>query len=254
MKTKLRILLGLTFTLSLVLGACAKGQAAGTGSTESNAQESNSLSRVNLLLVGTLKLEDSEQKVTAEQATSLLPLWQAYRSLSTNQTAAEAEVEALLNQIESTMTTEQMGAIEAMSLTSNDMVNLMQSLGAGMRPGGTPDPESTPGFDFPGGGMVFQGSPPDLSAGSPPSDSNSGSGTRRNFPSGGAISGGPRIENFSMGDAGSAAGLGDGPVMQGTPDPSMQATAQARFSTQANQVNAILLNVLISNLEAMATD
>jgi hypothetical protein len=38
-------------------------------------------------------------------------------------------------------------------------------------------------------------------------------------------------------------------MLQGTPDPSLQATAQARFSTQANQVNSMLLNVLISKLE-----
>ena len=30
-------------------------------------------------------------------------------------------------------------------------------------------------------------------------------------------------------------------MMQGTPDPSMQATAQARFGTQANRVNSMLV-------------
>ncbi len=42
-------------------------------------------------------------------------------------------------------------------------------------------------------------------------------------------------------------------MLQGTPDPSMQATAQARFSTQASQVNPMLLRVSISKLEAMTT-
>jgi hypothetical protein len=54
-------------------------------------------------------------------------------------------------------------------------------------------------------------------------------------------------------DADSTAGLGGGTMMQGTQDPSTQATAQARFSTQASQVNNILLNVLISKLEAKVT-
>jgi len=61
------------------------------------------------------------------------------------------------------------------------------------------------------------------------------------------------------GDAGGAipggdSTLGGGMVAQGTPDPSMQATAQARFSTQASQVNSILLDVLITKLEAKTTN
>lgn len=55
------------------------------------------------------------------------------------------------------------------------------------------------------------------------------------------------------GDAGAAI-MGGGPTMQGTLDPSMQATAQARFSTMANRVNTILLDVLISKLEAKTTN
>jgi hypothetical protein len=38
-------------------------------------------------------------------------------------------------------------------------------------------------------------------------------------------------------------------MMQGTPDPSMQATAQARFGTMASQVNTLLLDDT-SKLEA----
>ena len=87
-----------------------------------------------MLLVGTLKLEDTDQAVSAEQAATLLPLWQAYRSLSTSQTAAEAEVDALLNQIQSTMTSDQVDAINAMNLTITDMMDLMQSMGVGMGP------------------------------------------------------------------------------------------------------------------------
>ena len=251
MKTKLSVLLCIIFILSLALGACSSSQATSSTGSGNSSQNNDSLSKVNMLLVGTLRLEDSEKAITSEEAATILPLWQAYRALSTSQTAAEAEVEALLNQIESTMTTEQVQAIEAMNLTSKDMLNLMQSMGPVMGPGGTPDPQSTPGFDFPGG-VVIDGNPPDIAGGGPSGGSTSG-GTTRNFPPGGVISGGPRIENFSMGDAGSAAGLGGGPMMQGTPDPSMKGTAEARFSTQASQVNSMLLNVLISKLEALTT-
>ena len=92
-------------------------------------------------------------------------LWQAYRSLSSSQTAAEAEVDALLKQIQSAMTTEQVTAIQDMNLTSTEMMTLMQSMGGGMGPQGTPDPQRTPGADFPSGG--FQGGDPPDSAGGP---------------------------------------------------------------------------------------
>jgi hypothetical protein len=196
-----------------------------------------------MLLVGTFKLDDTDQAVTGEEAGKLLPLWQAYRSLSTSQTAAEAEVDALLNQIGSTMTAEQMKAIEALNLTNTDMMSLLQSMGGGMGPQGTPDPQSTPGANFTGGGFL-SGNPPSGLAGGPPSGSAGGP------PSGGSQSGGSVIMVGPGGDAGSGAGLGGGPILQGTQDPSMQATAQARFSTQANKVNTILLDMLINKLQA----
>jgi hypothetical protein len=200
---------------------------------------------VNKLLVGTLKLEETDNAVTSDQAAKLLPLWQAYLSLSNSDTTAEAEVDGLLKQIEGTMTTQQSDAISQLNLTSTDMMDLMQSMGGPMGPRGTPDPNSTPSFDFPSASLDA-GGPPQGFSGSPPSGSTTGQ--RPNMPSGGGlvIQGGP------MGDAGSAAGLGGGPMTQGTADPAMQATAQARFSTQANQVNTLLLQVLISKLQALA--
>ena len=252
MKTKTYLLMIILTSVLLLTSACSgtSDQADSNNSTSgSNASQSGtSLSQVNMLLVGTLKLEDTEQAISADEAKQLLPLWQAYRSLSTSQTAAEAEVKALLNQIQSSMTSDQVQAIKAMNLTSTDMLDLMQSMGGGMSPRGTPNPQNTPGFDIPSGGFQ-SGNPPDISGSGP--ESGTSGGTTRNFPPGGAMPGGGRVENFSMGDAGSAAGLGGGPMLQGTPDPSMQATAQARFSTQANQVNTLLLNVLITRLEAL---
>lgn len=251
MNKKTLLWLSITLILVLALTACSGNSSqadSGNNSTGTdNTQSTTSLSGVNLLLVGTLKLEDTDHAISVDQAAQLLPLWQAYLSLSNSQTAAEQEVDALLKQIDSTMTSDQMQAIQAMNLTSTDMLELMQSMGAGRANNGTPNPQSTPGFDFPGGG--FQGGNPpsgDFQAGSgnPPSDSSGGS--TRNFPQGGV-----NIQVGPGGDAGSGVDLGTGQVLQGTPDPSMQATAQARFSTQANQVNSILLQVLINKLEAL---
>jgi hypothetical protein len=246
MSTKNLIVLTPFVILTFILGACSgtssKTNSSANTTVTQGAQAGTSLSKVNMLLVGTLKLEDTGQAVTTDEAVKLLPLWQAYRSLSTSQTAAEAEVVALLNQIQSTMTTDQVEAIKAMNLTSSDMMTLMQSMGRGGSQG-TPNPQSTPGINIPSGGFP-SGNPLSGSAGGSPSGSNSGS--TRNFPSGGGaviVGGGPG------GDAGSTVGLGGGPMLQGTQDPSMQATAQARFSTQASQVNSILLEVLITKLE-----
>ena len=249
MNKKTLVLLTVAVLLGFMLAACggSSAQSSTSGSTEAaGALAGTSLSQVNVLLVGTLKLEDTDQAVTKEEAAQLLPLWQAYLSLSNSQTAAEAEVEALLKQIQSTMTTQQLQAIEAMNLTSTDMLNLMQSMG-GMGPQGTPNPQSTPGFEIPGGGFP-SGNPPTGMQGNPPTGSTGG--TTRNFPPGGGVI----IQGGPGGDAGSAAGLGEGQMLQGTPDPSMQATAQARFSTQASQVNTMLLAVLITKLEAITSN
>jgi len=228
--------------LILVLTACngSSNQAASTTNTSgmNSAQGTTSLSEVNKLLVGTLRLEDTDQAVSAEEATQLLPLWQAYRALSNSDTAAEAEVDALIKQIQSTMTSDQIQAIEAMNLSSQDMMDLMQAAGGPMAQG-TPNPQSTPGFDIPSGGFP-SGNPPSGSAGSPPSGSTGG------FRGGGAMPG-----DGGLVIQGSGAG-GDTMMIQGTPDPSMQATAQARFSTQASQVNTILLDVLIQQLQEKA--
>lgn len=252
MKNKILVLLSFIVVLSMLLAACSNNSGQAAGSSSDTAQ-SSSLSQVNVLLVGTLKLDESDNPVTVDQAAQLLPLWQAYRTLSTSQTAAEAEVDGLLKQIENTMTDAQQQAIQAMNLTNSDMLALMQSMG-GMGPQGTPDPNATPGADFsgrfqsdgfPAGGM--QNGPSfstgDGSAG-PSGNRPSGGGA---MPGGGAIivQGGP-----GMGDAGGATGLGDGSMLQGTPDP----TQQARFITQASQVNSLLLNVLISRLEALAAN
>jgi hypothetical protein len=240
MKTKNLFLWSTILILFLALAACnsSSNQAASTTATTgtNGTQGTTSLSQVNSLVVGTLRLEDTDQGVSADQAAQLLPLWQAYRALSTSDTAAEAEVEALIKQIQSTMTSDQIQAIEAMNLTSQDMMDLLQSMGGGMARG-TPDPQSTPGFDFPSGGFP-SGSPPSGSAGGPPSGAPGGF-------SGGVQPGGA----MPGGDAGDIAGLGGGMSAQGTPDPSMQATAQARFNTQASRVNSMLLDALITKLE-----
>jgi len=80
------------------------------------------------LALGTLQLEETENAVTPEQAATLLPLWQALRGGVT----AQAEVDAVLKQIEGTMTPEQLEAIAAMQITQEDMRAWMEEQGPGM--------------------------------------------------------------------------------------------------------------------------
>ncbi len=84
------------------------------------------------LALGTIQLEEAENGVTPEQATALLPLWQALQGGVT----AQAEVNAVLKQIEGTMTSEQLAAVAAMRLTQDDLRAWAQSQGLGVPPGG----------------------------------------------------------------------------------------------------------------------
>jgi hypothetical protein len=248
MKKKAHFLISIVILLSLVLVACSSknNSSNSTGNTAADgSNNSAALSPVNKLLVGPLKLEETDQAVTADEAAQLLPLWQAYRSLSNSQTAAEAEVDGLVKQIEATMNSTQLSTIDAMNLTNNDLLQLMQSMGG---PQGTPNPQATPGAGFPSGNIAGGNFPQGME---PPSLSGGGT-TGGNRPSGGgAISGGgPVIIQGGSGMGGDVAGVTGGQILQGTPNP----TQQARFITQATQANMVLLNVLIDKLQAITPE
>jgi len=85
-----------------------------------------SLSEINQLALGALQLEDTDQAVTADQATDLLTLWKAYRSLSDADAATAAELQALTRQIGEGLTDEQLAAIDAMALTPADAAAYVQ--------------------------------------------------------------------------------------------------------------------------------
>jgi hypothetical protein len=157
----------------LVLTACgSKANASAPSNGGSSSNDGNSgftnqpLPLVGQLLVGTFKLEGTANAVDAQEATQLLPLWQAYSQLLTSNTTAQAEVDALVSQIQDTMTPQQVQAITAMKLTRQDEFTLMGTLGLGFRGGnGTPGFEGTPRFSGTpragggggGGGQFFFG-------------------------------------------------------------------------------------------------
>jgi hypothetical protein len=107
------------------------------------------------LVLGTMRLEGTENAVTPGQAAALLPLWQALRGGVT----AQAELAAVLKQIEGTMTSEQLEAIAAMQLTQEDLRAWMEEQDVG--PGGgqevSPEVRATRQAEF-GSGEV----PPEM--------------------------------------------------------------------------------------------
>ncbi|MBN1138717.1 MAG: hypothetical protein JXM73_19175 [Anaerolineae bacterium] len=91
-----------------------------TGSSLDTYYE-NALALRNQLALGTLRLEEADWPVTGGQASELLLLWQALRGTIGNGASAPAELDALQEQIERVMTTEQLAAIGAMRLTQADL-------------------------------------------------------------------------------------------------------------------------------------
>ncbi len=154
------------------------------------------------LAAGTLLLENTPEAVDETLAAELLPLWQAVQSLVNSDTAAPAEINAVLNQIQDTMAPEQVAAIAAMSLTSDSLATMAEEGdlafgfgGRGQAAGDTgTQPGGFPGGDFPGGGFPEGG-----------------------FPGGGPGGGGPG-GGFAGGEA---SGL----------DPEALATRQAEFAS-----------------------
>ena len=108
-----------TVVFSLILALTACGSNAGTSNS------STSLALEGQLLVGTFKLEDTNLAVTADQAAELLPLWEALQSLANSSIAANQEVEAVVAQIKSSMSPEQIDRITAMQLTQSDLAAAM---------------------------------------------------------------------------------------------------------------------------------
>ncbi|MDY7079614.1 MAG: hypothetical protein SXV54_22240 [Chloroflexota bacterium] len=121
-----------------VLAGCGGGEATPASADEDvsaayvsealDTSYENALNASSQLVLGTLHLEGTENAVTPEQATAMLPLWQALRGGVT----ARAEVSAVLKQVEGTMTQEQLVAIAAMQLTQEDLRAWMEEQGIGM--------------------------------------------------------------------------------------------------------------------------
>lgn len=212
------LLMFLIFTLLMTACGANMFNAAGPGSGVSGDPTAGELSPSIQVAIGTLKLDETDNAVTAEQAQELLPLWETLQVLSESDTAAQQEMDALVEQIQETMTTEQRQAITAMNLTRADMQSILREQGlslGGSQAGGQNN--NFTGRNQNGGGGFGPGGFP---GGAPPQ---------------GGFPGGP----------GGGGGQGSGLT------PNQIATAQAsRQQTSRVLVPPMLINALIEYLQA----
>ena len=136
---RIRFAIGLCLTI-VILAACStasenntpsNNEPAPVTSQSSGAPQFNSLLKTDYenalpiatqLAIGFFKLEETDTPLTAEQIAELLPLWKAYKSLSASETSSPMEMDALITQIQQTISTEQLQAIADMKLTGEKML------------------------------------------------------------------------------------------------------------------------------------
>ena len=219
----------LSILLLLVLTVAACGNA--SRAIQTSSTQTTDLPIETKLVVGTLRLEGTQQAVTDEQANELLVMWQVYQELSSSDTAAQAEIDGLIEQIQETMTAEQIKTITAMNLTQQDVFALLQEQGAGV--GSSQQNSSANTFSFsPGavGGTDGSGLPD--GGGAPPD-----AGMAGGIPPDGGMGG----DMGGMGGAGSGSGA----------DKSQDASASSSTGGSAG-VPTALVGVLIQYLEGKA--
>jgi hypothetical protein len=104
--------------VAVVVGAAwANSARAATTSSSDNDAITPALK----LAAGTLNLEGSGQAVDAASAATLLPLWQLLAELEASGSAAPEEIIAVVDEIKLNMTSAQLKAIDAMSISQADL-------------------------------------------------------------------------------------------------------------------------------------
>ena len=125
-------------------GAAAAESSAAEASVPSTLTEDyeDAASLRNQMALGILRLQGTAQALDADQAGTLLPLWQTLKALAASSTAAPEEIEALQEQIAASLTGDQVAAIAALRLTNADLQAYFVEIGvAEVR---TPEPGVTP--------------------------------------------------------------------------------------------------------------
>ena len=98
----------------------------------------------NQLAYGIMQLDGTDNVVTAEQASAMVPLWQAIIALSGDTTTADEELTAVQDQIVATLNENQLQAIASMQITNTDLNAFYAEYGIVM-PTPVPDVTKVPG-------------------------------------------------------------------------------------------------------------
>jgi hypothetical protein len=216
---------------ALILSACS-GNAANTASPTGNSPgggPTGALSAPLQVALGTIKLDGTKDAVTADQAKELLPLWETLQVLETSDTAATEEKDALVAQIQETMTQQQTQAISALGLTRQDMFSIMQSQAQTF--GGTQNNGTTRRSGASGtGGRNFGG----------------GNGGGGGFFVGG---GGPPPDAGGGGLAGGGNFTGQGSRSQSNSSTNSTGNSNRQFTTDPNRIPAPLFQAVIAYLK-----
>jgi hypothetical protein len=88
-------------------------------------QEMVQLGSQTRLILGSMALINSDQSVSPEQAEKLIPLWKVLKNLLTSETAASAEIEALLTQIQSEFSPEQLERVNNFNLSPEEYQEIL---------------------------------------------------------------------------------------------------------------------------------
>ncbi|PKO02307.1 MAG: hypothetical protein CVU43_08425 [Chloroflexi bacterium HGW-Chloroflexi-5] len=81
------------------------------------------------LAYGTIKLANTANSITFEQAQSLIPLWQGIIALTGDTTTASEELTAIQDQITTTLTTDQLNSIAEMKITNAQLNSFYAEFG-----------------------------------------------------------------------------------------------------------------------------
>jgi hypothetical protein len=138
------IVLSLAVLVAACGGAATPAPAAAPAASSGGLVEdyADALSVRNQLALGTLRLEGTANAISASQATKLLPLWQALKTLAASSTSATEEVTAVQNQISAAMTPAQISAIAGLKLTNAMLQTYYVEIGVSVA--STPEPGVTP--------------------------------------------------------------------------------------------------------------
>jgi hypothetical protein len=149
-------------SLLAVLAACGSTPSANTAKSTSTT-----LSLEGDLLVGTFKLENTSLAITSAQASTLLPLWETLQSLASSNTAASQEVDAVVSQIQSSMSSQQISSITAMKLTRQDLAATAIDTGTAATTAGSANTVKTSAAQLPAGAAAGGNPPSDVGGGMP---------------------------------------------------------------------------------------